>query len=118
MDRRVRRTRENLKKALIDLIHEKDFESITILDLSERADVNRGTFYHHYFDKIDLLEKIIAEKLEKFNLCLSIRDRQCDLSVIGIDPDRKGPIAEGFSDNGNVMNLKKPMTNNKESKAP
>lgn len=64
VDRRVRKTRGNLKQALIDLIHEKEFEVITILDITEKADVNRGTFYHHYLDKFDLLEKTITEKLE------------------------------------------------------
>jgi AcrR family transcriptional regulator len=58
-DRRVRKTRNRLRNALITLIREKDFDSITITDISERADVNRATFYVHYQDKEQVLEEIV-----------------------------------------------------------
>jgi AcrR family transcriptional regulator len=53
-DRRVRRTRDLLQKALLSLIKEKGYDSITIRDILERADVGRSTFYMHYRDKDDL----------------------------------------------------------------
>ncbi len=55
-DRRVRRTRELLRSALLSLIQEKGYERITIQDILDRADVGRSTFYAHYRDKEDLLE--------------------------------------------------------------
>lgn len=54
-DRRVRRTRHLLKEALLDLIDERDYESITIRDITDRADVGRSTFYSHFASKEDLL---------------------------------------------------------------
>ncbi|MFD0697655.1 TetR/AcrR family transcriptional regulator [Paenibacillus sp. GCM10027628] len=49
--------------ALIHLIGEKDFEKITINEIAERADVNRGTIYSHYSDKYDLLDKCLEAHL-------------------------------------------------------
>lgn len=53
-DRRVKRTRKRLQKALIDLIGERDFDAITVQDIVDRADVGRTTFYLHYDSKDDL----------------------------------------------------------------
>ncbi|KOS62120.1 TetR/AcrR family transcriptional regulator [Lysinibacillus agricola] len=65
MDRRVVKTRKEIRKALLSLMDEKDFEVITVLDITERANINRGTFYLHYIDKYDLLEKYEQELFEK-----------------------------------------------------
>ena len=54
-DRRVRRTRQALTLALIELVLEKRYDAITIQDLLDRADVGRSTFYGHYRGKDDLL---------------------------------------------------------------
>lgn len=54
-DRRVRRTRQLLRNALLSLILEKGYEHITIQDILDRADVGRSTFYAHFRDKDDLL---------------------------------------------------------------
>ena len=55
LDPRVERTREALRGALMALIEEKGFEAISVQDISERARLNRATFYLHYRDKQDLL---------------------------------------------------------------
>lgn len=65
-DRRIRRTRRLLKKELAELMSEKDFKDITVKDITERADLNRGTFYLHYTDTYDLLEKLENETLQDF----------------------------------------------------
>jgi AcrR family transcriptional regulator len=54
-DRRVRRTRELLRGALLSLIQEKGYDRITVQDILDRADIGRSTFYAHYRDKDDLL---------------------------------------------------------------
>jgi AcrR family transcriptional regulator len=54
-DRRVRRTRELLRRALLSLIQEKGYDRITVQDILDRADIGRSTFYAHYRDKDDLL---------------------------------------------------------------
>jgi AcrR family transcriptional regulator len=53
-DRRVVRTRHALGGALVALIHEKPFATITVQDVLDRAGVSRSTFYAHYRDKTDL----------------------------------------------------------------
>jgi AcrR family transcriptional regulator len=58
-DRRILRTRKMLWEALIALIEEKEYSEITIQDIADRANVNRVTFYLHYRDKQDLLEKSV-----------------------------------------------------------
>jgi len=58
-DLRVRRTRALLQKALVELTIEKGFAEVTVRDITERAMVNRSTFYHHYLDKYDLLGQYI-----------------------------------------------------------
>ena len=55
MDRRVRRTRELLRAALLAAILEKGYERVTVQDIIDRADVGRSTFYAHFRDKEDLL---------------------------------------------------------------
>ncbi|SFB63019.1 transcriptional regulator, TetR family [Cohnella sp. OV330] len=63
MDRRVLKSQEAIKRAIIELMTEKSFDDITIRDISDRANVNRGTIYLHYMDKYDLLDKLIEEHI-------------------------------------------------------
>jgi AcrR family transcriptional regulator len=54
-DRRVQRTQQVLRKALVSLIEEKGFEALTVQDIIDRANVGRATFYAHFDNKEDLL---------------------------------------------------------------
>lgn len=54
-DRRLRRTRRLLRRAMLDLLREKRYAALTVQDIIDRADVARSTFYTHYLDKEDLL---------------------------------------------------------------
>jgi len=54
-DRRIGRTRKLMHEALMNLIVEKGYESVTVQDILNRADVGRSTFYAHYRDKDALL---------------------------------------------------------------
>jgi AcrR family transcriptional regulator len=60
-DPRVKRTRQLLRQAFDALLAEKPFEAISVQDITERATVNRGTFYTHYQDKFDLAEHAARE---------------------------------------------------------
>jgi AcrR family transcriptional regulator len=64
-DRRVTRTRRQLRQALMALVLEKGLESVTIEDIANRADVGRTTFYLHYKDKEDLLLECINTTIEE-----------------------------------------------------
>jgi len=72
VDRRITKSQEAIKKALIELMSEKSFDDITIQDIADRANVNRGTIYLHYLDKFDLLDKIMEEHINNMgNFCES-----------------------------------------------
>ncbi|TWT00575.1 TetR/AcrR family transcriptional regulator [Planomicrobium sp. CPCC 101079] len=58
------RTKEHLKLALIELIKEKGYHTVTIKDIVSRSSYNRSTFYIHYRDKMDLAEDLLDSMLE------------------------------------------------------
>jgi AcrR family transcriptional regulator len=60
-DRRIQRTRQALRTALLQLIKEKGYDAISIEEITERANVGRATFYLHYKDKEDLLLEEFSE---------------------------------------------------------
>ncbi|WP_047979745.1 TetR/AcrR family transcriptional regulator [Ornithinibacillus contaminans] len=70
MDRRVIRTRQLLKNALIELLQEMDIEKISVNRLAERATINRVTFYLHYQDISDMLEKLSDEMISEITSLL------------------------------------------------
>jgi AcrR family transcriptional regulator len=64
-DRRVKRSRKLLQQAFSDLLGEKGFQAISVQDIAERAEVNRGTFYAHFQDKYALLEVVVGESFRE-----------------------------------------------------
>lgn len=62
-DIRVIRTRKMIMEAFIELSRKKEFKDITIKDITEAAMINRATFYYHFEDIYDLLEKALIEVL-------------------------------------------------------
>jgi AcrR family transcriptional regulator len=67
VDRRVKKTKKQLKTALMSLLKEKSINKITVSELTQMVDINRGTFYLHYKDIYDMLEKIEKETLDNIN---------------------------------------------------
>ncbi|AKG72857.1 TetR/AcrR family transcriptional regulator [Salinicoccus halodurans] len=63
LDPRVMRTRKLIMDAFISLSEEKEFKNITVKDITEKALINRATFYYHFEDIYDLLEKALSEVL-------------------------------------------------------
>jgi AcrR family transcriptional regulator len=64
LDPRIRRTRELLQQALATLLDTRDFERISVQDITDAATVNRATFYAHYPDKFALLECMVAGRFQ------------------------------------------------------
>jgi AcrR family transcriptional regulator len=58
LDPRIRRTRQLLQEALRKLLEQKEFDKISVQDITEAATVNRATFYAHYEDKFALLGEL------------------------------------------------------------
>jgi hypothetical protein len=55
VDRRIRRSQKSLHEALLSLVLEKNYDSITVQEILDRADVGRSTFYAHFEGKDELL---------------------------------------------------------------
>jgi len=88
LDRRVYKTRKLLQDALIELVAEKSYESISIREILDRANVGRSTFYAHFQDKEQLLHSIL--------------DRLDDLFV---QHEKQFLDAKKNFDNADMMNL-------------
>jgi AcrR family transcriptional regulator len=65
-DRRVQKTRKFLQDALIELVAEEGYESVTIQEILDKANVGRSTFYAHFQDKDQLLHSILDRLDELF----------------------------------------------------
>lgn len=78
IDRRITRSKKALRVALIELMEERGFDSITVNDLCARADLNRGTFYNHFQDKEHLLEAFEAEVMTDL---VRFQDKMKDLNL-------------------------------------
>ena len=64
MDRRIQYTKKVVKESFLTLLEEKPVSEITVTELCQKADINRGTFYTHYLDIFNLYETIIDELLQ------------------------------------------------------
>jgi AcrR family transcriptional regulator len=88
MDARVRSTRDALGDALVALMHEKAFETITVQQVLDRAHVSRSTFYSHYSDKNDLF---LSDAEDFFEMMSTALIRHGDTST------RVAPVREFFA---------------------
>jgi AcrR family transcriptional regulator len=93
VDPRVERTQDSLGDALIRLMHEKPFESITVQEVLDRARVGRSTFYAHFRDKDDLF---LTQSDHFFHHLANV------LSERGEASDRVAPVRELFAHVGEV----------------
>lgn len=92
-DRRVRYTKMVLRESFLELLKDTPMSKITVTDVCERADVNRGTFYAHYSDTYDLMEKIETELIETVRAALNRHDGKPD-STRGVITEILHCIAE------------------------
>lgn len=67
MDRRVKRTRKLLLDTLTELLQEKDLKDITVKEMCEKCDLNRGTFYLHYKDVYDMMDQVQKDLFDSFH---------------------------------------------------
>jgi len=77
-NRSVRRTKNNIRQALTELLQEKPIKNITVREIADRVDINRGTFYLYYKDVYDLIDQIETDMIEEFNEIVKLRPPQAD----------------------------------------
>ena len=81
-DRRVRRTKKLLTQALTQLMAQKQVKDITVKELTELADINRGTFYLYYRDIYDMVTRIEDDMFTALGSIIT--DRENEQSQTGI----------------------------------
>lgn len=91
-DRRARRTRRLLRESLLELLEEKRFGEISIRDVTDRADVNRTTFYLHYTDTAQLLRSVEEELLGEAQALIDAHIRET------VQDGTMGPVFEPVLD--------------------
>ena len=82
IDPRVKRTRRLLRDALVSLILKKDFVSITIKEITGRAEVAYITFYRHYESLDQLLMEVLDEGLTELMIHIEMLAKQSDTSSL------------------------------------
>lgn len=65
MDKRIIKTKNNIKRTLIEMLKDKKYEDITVKELCECAETSRITFYTHYSDKTELVSDIFEDMRKK-----------------------------------------------------
>lgn len=80
-NRKIQYTKRTICDALVSLLKEKPLEKISVTEVCRRADVNRSSFYKHYLDIYDLMDKLEDEEYEKIY--------QATLKDIQLSPDMK-----------------------------
>ncbi len=73
-DRRRVRTRQMLRNALLELIDEKGYESVTVQEITDRADLSRATFYLHFKDKDELLVATLQAMYDDIRDALTVKE--------------------------------------------
>lgn len=77
------RSRQLIRAAFVDMLHEKPFEKITATDIINRSGLNRSTFYAHYPDVKGIIDEFSGEIIVMFRQMLS----EMDFSVFLTDPE-------------------------------
>lgn len=78
-DLRVVKTKQNIRKAFMELMKEQPIEKISINNICDKALCSRNTFYQHYTDKYELYEKICLECIAELATAFSVEN--FDISV-------------------------------------
>jgi len=107
MDRRQKKTRKAILDASFSLIQEKDIQQVTINEITERADINRGTFYLHFVDKYNMLNSFENEMIGKIEevIMRNIPKEQFDQQFLPSRFDTILQILECYEENKKLIQL-------------
>lgn len=83
LQKRQTSTKKDIRKTFIGLLNTKGFDNLTVSDLARGSDINRGTFYLHYLDKYDLMEKLEMEVIYDLKQIMLL-----DNDIISIDQNK------------------------------
>ena len=74
--KRAKKTRSKLKQAALDVFSEKSFDAATVEEITEKADVGKGTLYQHFEDKEQIVITLINEAIEHLIECIRSYKKQ------------------------------------------
>lgn len=90
-DRRTRYTRQTIKDTFLELLTQKSFTKITVTEICKNAEINRGTFYLHYYDIHDVLSDIFndmtQDMLTTVDHLFCLNQKKLFLSVLSENTD-------------------------------
>ena len=75
-------TKKKIQQSFLSILKGKEFTKISIKDITDSACINRGTFYLHYLDKYDLLEKVEEELLEGLRIHIATIDSEYKVEMV------------------------------------
>ena len=105
-DRRIRRTRKLLKKAIVEVTLEKGYEHVTIQDITDRADIGYRTYFRHYSSIDELLADAVHEKLEELRRMIGFAPGEEGESAINMTRPEKAEIIFRFiRDNQDIFRI-------------
>ncbi len=108
--RRTRYTKAVIRQAFLFLMEKKNINKITVKEICETADVNRGTFYSYYKDAYDLLDKIEGELYDEIFGALKGHNPREVIYEIFCRIQKNSDLCKVlFSDNGDPDFLKRVM---------
>ncbi len=111
MDRRIKYTKKVIKDTFLNLLEKKDISNITVTEICETADINRGTFYRYYMDVYDLLKNIEQEFIDEIKNSPSIEKMEdhsiysFTKGILSIFENNKKLVKILFSTDNNVYFL-------------
>ncbi len=76
------RSKRLMREAMVSLLKTKSLGEITVTDIVRRADINRGTFYNHYSNPIDIIEDMKDELVEKLSTGLKAVEQANDVTIL------------------------------------
>lgn len=79
IDRRILKTRQAIQSTFLQMLDKEGFDDITVRNMTEKANIGRKTFYLHYMDKYDLLDKIVDDHITQLQV---ICDQKIDIGII------------------------------------
>lgn len=105
-DARVRYTRMVIEKSFLELLQEKPVSRITVTEICKRSHINRTTFYKHYMDPLDLMEKLEEELLQSVRSLIAQKSYMdittvfCDvLNALKENSGRYKALVSAYGDN-------------------
>ncbi|MFP3669868.1 TetR/AcrR family transcriptional regulator [Priestia megaterium] len=76
IDRRILKSRQAIQSTFFQMLVKEGLDKITVKNITEKANISRKTFYLHYIDKYDLLDKIVDDHIEKLReICDQKQDK-------------------------------------------